>query len=663
MADLTDTKNLYMHFHGRVIDHLGIQMYQSPVAAIAEIVSNSWDAEAEIVNISLPEILSETSVIRVADDGMGMTFDDCQNLFLHVGANRRRGNAKSFSPNKNRVELGRKGIGKFAGFGIASKIQIDTISQKTGEHTVFTLDSDELRKGDYISVEQKPIEVTLYEPECESRKENHGTTITLECLLMAQRPSPVVFGRSMARRFLLHQTTQDFSVRVNGTELPVSDELEGAQFVFPRDYSKIDGHAVPRNMTIDQNGWGIESVAGRQIKWRFVFHAKPIADEELNGISVLSHGKLAQSPFFFNITGGVGGQHGMEYLAGRVEADFLDELPDDIISTERQRVSWNDPRAFPILEWGRDRVKALLVIWKGLRGAERVVELTDRVTELGDRLSKLQKRDRRIIEKSLTQIAKVESIDDEMFERVANSFLTAWEGGRLHDLIDDMASAEDLKSEDFVMLLLEAEVLTSIQMAEIVRAKLETVETLRQKVKRGDGENDIRNFIAKSPWLISPKWETFLIEKSVENILREAASEVKFEQEEDWLGRVDLALSSGDSLVILEFMRPNKTIDWDHISRFERYILAIDTRLKVNTGRTLRRVSGGYLVADGLLRNATNTSKISELADKGLLCMDWNEFLANAEAQWAEFRSVLGTRAPDDSRLQNLVSIQEDSDL
>ena len=28
---------LFLNFHGRIIDHLGIQMYQSPTAAIAEI--------------------------------------------------------------------------------------------------------------------------------------------------------------------------------------------------------------------------------------------------------------------------------------------------------------------------------------------------------------------------------------------------------------------------------------------------------------------------------------------------------------------------------------------------------------------------------------------------------------------------------------------------
>ena len=37
---------LFLRFHGRIIDSLGIQMYQSPVAAVAELIANAWDADA-----------------------------------------------------------------------------------------------------------------------------------------------------------------------------------------------------------------------------------------------------------------------------------------------------------------------------------------------------------------------------------------------------------------------------------------------------------------------------------------------------------------------------------------------------------------------------------------------------------------------------------------
>jgi hypothetical protein len=84
-----DHTKLKISFHGRIIDHLGIQMYQSPVAAIAEIISNSWDAEAEKVDVLLPGLLGPTATFKISDNGNGMTFDQCQERFLAVGRNRR----------------------------------------------------------------------------------------------------------------------------------------------------------------------------------------------------------------------------------------------------------------------------------------------------------------------------------------------------------------------------------------------------------------------------------------------------------------------------------------------------------------------------------------------------------------------------------------------
>ena len=180
----TSHDHLRLGFHGRVIDHLGIQMYQSPVAAVAEVVSNSWDAEAEHVNIDLPKDLSSTAEIVVKDDGFGMTFQQCQDRFLEVGFDKRGSDPKKKSPKKQRTVLGRKGIGKFAGFGIAEVIQVATISQETGEKTVFKLDVTKLRGNEYIGRDSKEIEVVSYGGPDEQRKSEHGTTITLQRLRM-----------------------------------------------------------------------------------------------------------------------------------------------------------------------------------------------------------------------------------------------------------------------------------------------------------------------------------------------------------------------------------------------------------------------------------------------------------------------------------------------
>lgn len=116
-------KALRLTFHGKILDQLGIQIYQSPIASLAELVANAWDADATTVNITLPDKLDEHSVITVEDDGRGMTFGQCQDEYMSVGYDRRQGKRGARTPS-GRLVMGRKGIGKFAGFGIAKRIRV-----------------------------------------------------------------------------------------------------------------------------------------------------------------------------------------------------------------------------------------------------------------------------------------------------------------------------------------------------------------------------------------------------------------------------------------------------------------------------------------------------------------------------------------------------------
>lgn len=228
---------LKIKFHGRIIDHLGIQMYQSPTAALAELVSNSWDADAEEVRLELPTALGNQATILMNDNGCGMTFLECQNRYLNVGYARRGNDPAQRSPEKGRPILGRKGIGKFAGFGIAKIIRVETISKETGEKTVFELDIDRLRSDEYVA-EGGNIPVEEYLDPDEDRKADHGTKITLKSLTILRRPAHARFVQSMARRFTLHQRVADFNVFIDSELLPTREEGSRVQFVFPRDYPK-----------------------------------------------------------------------------------------------------------------------------------------------------------------------------------------------------------------------------------------------------------------------------------------------------------------------------------------------------------------------------------------------------------------------------------------
>jgi len=108
-------------FDKNTIDHLGIKLYSSFPPVIAELISNSYDADAENVEI---KINYEEKIVTVMDNGTGMTHAELNRNFLVIGRNRRKEEGTGISKLKGRKVTGKKGLGKLAVFGIAKTIEV-----------------------------------------------------------------------------------------------------------------------------------------------------------------------------------------------------------------------------------------------------------------------------------------------------------------------------------------------------------------------------------------------------------------------------------------------------------------------------------------------------------------------------------------------------------
>ena len=645
----SDEEKLYLRFHGRIIDSLGIQMYQSPVAAVAELIANAWDADASQVKVQLPSSLSGQPGIIVQDNGVGMTFAECQKFYLNVGRDRRAEDSSDASPG-GRPVLGRKGIGKFAGFGIAELLEIDTTSSRTGERTIFQLDLRDLRSDAYVGTAQKEVPIILKEDASEAREALKGTRVTMRRLKLSRRPSLKRFRRSMARRFLINQVADEFQILINDKRVPDDNALTGVEFDFPTDYKQGE---LPAGLRI-KNRVGQEKIGEDEISWRIRFTKEPIGTEELRGISVFCGIKLAQSPFFFNLSGGLSGQHGQQYVSGQVQADYLDRLSADVITTERQRINWELSACRPLEEWGKERVKSLLSIWKARRAEEKLQQIENKVAPFSARLEKLNSTEKRTVRSALRKVAAIEALSDDQFADLSNGILTAWEGGRLRQLIEDVSNVEDMDEAVLLSLLAEAQVLNALHVAEAVKAKVDIVEGLRRRITNKDLENAVRDYIAGNPWLLSPEWETFKVEISVKSLLTEAAAEAKLDTYDDGANkRIDLALAAGRQLLVVEFMRPGLTVDREHVNRYQEYVDIVRDRIAASTAHRFDIVSG-LLVADKLNRKPGMEGVLTRLAGDDMEAIDWEGLLGKARAQWKDFLDVLVARAPKDDRLAGL---------
>ncbi|MFH1717056.1 MAG: ATP-binding protein [Planctomycetota bacterium] len=161
--------SLEMRFDPQTINHLGLRMYSILPPALAEIISNSYDADAENVVITLSEERRSPKEIKIEDDGIGMSLDDIKTKFLVIGRNRRI-DGEQPSKKFKRLPTGKKGLGKLALFGLAKTITI--LTKQGNKLNEFVLDWDELMeaRGAYHPRATKIDEDTT---------DNDGTTITL----------------------------------------------------------------------------------------------------------------------------------------------------------------------------------------------------------------------------------------------------------------------------------------------------------------------------------------------------------------------------------------------------------------------------------------------------------------------------------------------------
>lgn len=565
-------KELKLIIQPKIIDQLGIKMYQNPVDVISELIANSWDADAELVEIRID---TANRKVTVKDNGNGMSFDECQGYYLNVGRNRRQELNTEVSIEKKRPVLGRKGIGKFAGFGIAKVITITTISEKVKEKTKFKMELEKIMELDSKGDSTKPIELINF---CENTKEKKGTIVELS-LNEDINIEEDGFNSELSKRFLLPQLAEDFKIKVDGVNIPdgFSDEME---FIFPIGLTDEEKRVFPTIEIVDD--WGKESFEGYTIFWRIGFYEETIKNEYLRGISIFSHGKVSQKPFFFELSGGISGQNALEYMTGQVKMDFIDEGDLDLISTERQRINLQTAIGHKIKEWGIERIKKLAQIWKKRRSQKRLQELEDKLSGFKDRLDILPSYERKTVKSVLTKIATFDRLGKTRFQDWCNAVLTSWETGRLKALINEISETEDFDEAKLIDILSEADVLTALNIAEAIKTKIVTIGELKQLVIKGELENRVRDFIYERPWMIHPKWEQFKKERSVSKLIEDAG--IKELGDEVFNGRIDLVLSSGTSLLLLEFMRPGLSLDKEHLDRINYYVIEINNALKKETG-------------------------------------------------------------------------------
>lgn len=496
---MTDDPELVLKFGGSLVEQLGAQLYPSVTATVAELISNAWDADAKNVWISIPfgQSWTETSEIVVIDDGHGMTRALSQQRYLVVGRKRRLEQLANKSEG-GRLVHGRKGIGKLAAFGTAGIL--DCTTRRDGETTNFRLDYDKIRRLDpSVDYRTEPVPGTTPLQDPQGNDLSSGTRIRLTRLKAKRAISRDQFVQSMSRRFAL--SAQDMRIFINDDGILQRFDVD-CEFRYPRD-------EAPTDVEVDDLGWGHESVNGQPVSWWIGFTEKPLRDDQLQGISILANGKMAQRPFKFDRSQGTEGQLGQEYLVGEVRADWLDEgidIEDDLIQSNRDQLQVEDPRVEFLLAWGRRRLAWALRTRAHMKRDKAISKF-----QAGERVKKMlesyTKTEQKRFLNVARQIAKIPEIGHDGLADAMQNVLDAQSERAVREMLEAIESEDDIFQEKIWSLVHEYGLIDARRTLGIVEARLSTIRKLREAVHDGSREvPDIHNMVRADPWLLDPRW-------------------------------------------------------------------------------------------------------------------------------------------------------------
>lgn len=139
---------------------IGRDLIPNEGMAIVELVKNAYDSQATSVRIHIqPETRKEPGLIRISDNGSGMSENDIKDLFMFAGYSQRPEEVKG----ARRIPTGEKGIGRFAADKLGDKLEVYTKKVGTKEGLRLTINwkdfENRLKKFNQVEAVYTPSRV------------------------------------------------------------------------------------------------------------------------------------------------------------------------------------------------------------------------------------------------------------------------------------------------------------------------------------------------------------------------------------------------------------------------------------------------------------------------------------------------------------------------
>ena len=343
-----------------MLNSLGRNLYRNFITILGEAISNSWDADANNVRITINK---EKSEMIVVDDGEGMSSSDFRNKFLRIGYSKR---TKRSNSQKGRPYIGRKGIGKLALLSCADRIVI--VTKKSGAiATGGVIDNSELDKAIQDDKDHESYKLGKLSDEDMKLldKMEYGTLIKFIGLKNGIVNTLDNIRKSIALYFRFSLVDESFKIYVNGNEInlgDVKDLTDKTQFVWSINNNSHDSFVqtlLKRSIKNDNRA------INKNVNGFIASVEKPrdlniLGTGEKVGVDLFVNGRLRERDILKHIQSA---RVPESYLYGQIHYNDLDGDGIDRFTSSREGIVSDDTLFLELLESIKSVIKSIIDQW------------------------------------------------------------------------------------------------------------------------------------------------------------------------------------------------------------------------------------------------------------------------------------------------------------
>lgn len=553
-------EKLELKFDPNTIEHLGISLYSKLPSVLSELISNSWDADANNVTIDFIDNDGKKE-IHFIDDGTGMSFDELQNNYLIIGRNRRKKTGSQVSPRGRKV-IGKKGLGKLSVFGICNIIEVISIKDKIKNH--FKMDLSEIRdsKGSYepdIIIEK------------EESSETNGTTLLLKEIRRKSAFDLNKIALSLSKKFLIFDEMETFLLLNGSEQTEVTNDLKfrelNVQFEWKFPDKKYDD---------SYEHW--ENIEGT------VFTLKtPVKDTEMRGLYLTSRGKIVNTAGFY---GARDNDLFHSYVTGYLEVDFIDDFNEDVISTDRHSLNWEHEKTKALQEYIHKIIRRIGTEWRNKKAEIKKSSIkTKKSIDIEEWQEKLPTYERELSDKIIAPILENPNIDVDESGKIIGNVIDKFDNQTFKEYaskIADVSKPEEIPT--LLNLMNEWKAIESKQFKDLAYSRIEVIKQFEEYINTNTREvPTLHNFLKKFSWLLDPRILEFRDEVTYSKLLMESFPEDSLDEPNK---RIDFLCSNalGEILYVIEIKRSQFKIDEKALEQAAKYGAFLRNKYASQTG-------------------------------------------------------------------------------